>query len=112
MRSYEIPFVHWTKIRCKLKNKDPLIACKSSVASSKMQVVRKSKSWRWEEPEVRGNRSEEQILNPQSFPTSRHLGMILAKISIHRERGHKIKIIKSQTQHILLREEEHHMISH
>ena len=110
MRSYEISFVHWTKIRCKLKNKDPLIACKSSVASSKMQVVRKSKSW--EEPEVRGKRSEEQILNPQSFPTSRHLGMILAKISIHRERGHKIKIIKSLTQHILLREEEHHMISH
>jgi len=73
MRSYKIPFVHWAKIRCKLKNKDPLIACKSSVASSKMQVVRKSKSWRWEEPEVRGKRSEEQIWNPQSFPTSRHL---------------------------------------
>ena len=66
----------------------------------------------WEEPEVRGKRLEEQIWNPQSFPTSRHLGMILAKISIHRERGHKIKIIKSLTQHILLREEEHHMISH
>ena len=84
MRSYEIPFVHWTKIRCKLKNKDPLNACKSSVASSKMQVVRKSKSW--EEPEVRGKRSEEQILNPQSFPTSRHLGTLWPRsLSIARE---------------------------
>ena len=30
------------KNRCALKIKDPLIACKSSVASSKMQVVRES----------------------------------------------------------------------